>query len=126
LTEDQRVLHLLNRIGFGPRPGDVERVKRMGIDKYIDRQLHPDRIDDQGMQARLAGLDSLHMSVAQVYEKYPAPNMIARELGLGRKAQANQQGAQNGQNQPGSQANDATAKQDQDAAAKLEQKENRE
>ncbi|HJZ68258.1 MAG TPA: hypothetical protein VKF81_09070, partial [Blastocatellia bacterium] len=34
LTEDQKIIHLLNRIGFGLRPGDVDRVKRMGVDKY--------------------------------------------------------------------------------------------
>src|SRR5262249_10053329 len=41
LTEDQRIVHVLNRLGYGPRAGDVERVKRIGLDKYIDQQLHP-------------------------------------------------------------------------------------
>src|SRR5262245_36312947 len=82
LSEDQKIIHLLNRIGFGPRPGDVEKVKRMGVDKYIDQQLHPDRIDDSALQARLAGLDSLGLSVPQLYDKYPAPQEIARTLGL--------------------------------------------
>src|SRR5215218_6565222 len=53
LTEDQKIVHLLNRIGFGPRPGDVERVKRIGIDKFIDQQLHPERLDDSATEARL-------------------------------------------------------------------------
>ncbi len=35
LDEDQRILHVLNRLGFGARPGDVERVKAMGLDNYI-------------------------------------------------------------------------------------------
>ena len=35
LTEDQKILHLLNRAGFGPRPGDIERVQRMGIEQYL-------------------------------------------------------------------------------------------
>lgn len=82
LTQDQKIIHLLNRIGYGPRPGDVERVKRMGIDKYIDLQLHPERIDDPGIEARLANFPSLHMSLAEIQQKYPPPNLLARELGL--------------------------------------------
>ena len=46
LSEDQRILHVLNRLGFGARPGDVERVKAMGVDKYIELQLNPEKIDD--------------------------------------------------------------------------------
>ncbi|HEY3135443.1 MAG TPA: DUF1800 domain-containing protein [Blastocatellia bacterium] len=82
LTDDQKIIHLLNRIGFGPRPGDFERVKRMGIDKYIDLQLHPERIDDSAIEARLANFPSLRMSLAEIQDKYPAPNVLARELGL--------------------------------------------
>jgi uncharacterized protein (DUF1800 family) len=85
LTEEQKIIHLLNRIGFGPRVGDVERVRRMGIDKYIDQQLRPESIDDSALQAKLAGFDSLGMTVAQLYQKYPAPQFIARELGLRRR-----------------------------------------
>src|SRR5947207_829651 len=88
LTEDQKIIHLLNRMAYGPRPGDVERVKRMGIDKYIDLQLHPERIDDPGIEARLANFPSLRMSLAEIQQNYPPPNILARELGLkqGKKA----------------------------------------
>ncbi len=82
LTENQKIIHLLNRIGYGPRAGDVERVKRMGIDKYIDLQLNPDRIDDQGIEARLANYPSLRMNASEIQEKYPPPQLLARELGL--------------------------------------------
>jgi len=85
LTEEQKIIHLLNRIGFGPRPGDVERVRRIGIDKYIDQQLRPETIDDSALQAKLAAFDSLGMPVAKLYQKYPAPQVIARELGLRRR-----------------------------------------
>jgi uncharacterized protein (DUF1800 family) len=91
LTEEQKIIHLLNRAGFGPRPGDIEIVKRLGINKYIEQQLHPERLDDRQLEARLGGFQSLKMSIAQLYEKYPAPNMVARELGL-------EPGAQNPQN----------------------------
>jgi uncharacterized protein (DUF1800 family) len=82
LTENQRIIHLLNRIGYGPRPGDVERVKRIGIDKYIDLQLNPERIDDQAIEAKLANYPSLRMSASEIQEKYPPPQFLARELGL--------------------------------------------
>jgi uncharacterized protein (DUF1800 family) len=82
LTEDQQILHLLNRLGYGPRPGDIERVKRIGLERYIDRQLHPEHIDDAAIEARLVGLESLRMTTAEIAEKYPAPQMVARELGL--------------------------------------------
>ena len=85
LTEEQKIIHLLNRIGFGARLGDVERVRRMGIDKYIDQQLRPESIDDSALQAKLAEFDSLRLTVAQLYQKYPAPQFIARELGLRRR-----------------------------------------
>ncbi len=85
LTEEQRVAHLLGRMGYGPRPGDVEQVRKMGIDKYIERQLHPERIDDSATEARLTGLPSLRMSAAEVYEQYPQPNQVAQRLGLRRR-----------------------------------------
>jgi len=53
LSEDQRILHVLNRLGFGARPGDVERVKAMGIDNYIAQQLSPEKIDDSASEAKL-------------------------------------------------------------------------
>jgi uncharacterized protein (DUF1800 family) len=82
LTPDQKIIHLLNRIGYGPRPGDVERVKQMGIDKYIDLQLHPERIVDPTIEAKLANYPSLHMSLTEIQEKYPPPQLLARQLGL--------------------------------------------
>ncbi|HEY7547295.1 MAG TPA: DUF1800 domain-containing protein, partial [Blastocatellia bacterium] len=87
LTEEQKIIHLLNRAGFGPRQGDVEKVKRMGIDKYIDLQLHPDRINDSAIEARLTTFPSLKMSNDEIGEKYPPPGQLARRLGLRQPAQ---------------------------------------
>src|SRR5215831_7967250 len=67
LSTDKRINHLLNRIAFGPRPGDIEAVRRMGIDKYIDLQLHPERINDSAIEARLSTLESLHMPIGEAY-----------------------------------------------------------
>lgn len=46
----------LNRMALGPRPGDVERVKKMGLTAYIEEQLHPDPQDDKEVQKRLVQL----------------------------------------------------------------------
>src|ERR1051326_846168 len=80
LSEDQRILHVLNRLGFGARPGDVERVKAMGLDKYIELQLNPNGIDDSASEARLQNLDALRMTTAQLYEKYPQPGQLLQQL----------------------------------------------
>ncbi len=60
------VAHVLNRIAFGPRPGDIARVQQMGLDAYIDEQLHPDRIDDSALDARLATFQTLTLSSQQL------------------------------------------------------------
>src|SRR5689334_8312743 len=80
LSEEQRILHVLNRLGFGARPGDVEPVKAMGLNKYIDLQLNPDKIDDSASEARLQNLESLRMTTAQLYERYPQPGQLLQQL----------------------------------------------
>ena len=52
----KRAIHALNRLTFGPRPGDVERVTQMGVDQWIDLELHPDKIDDSALDARLGSV----------------------------------------------------------------------
>ena len=68
----------LNRIGFGPRPGDVEKVRAIGLQAYIDQQLHPERIADTPMEARLAGLTTLGMSSREIAEQFAQPALEAR------------------------------------------------
>src|SRR5437667_4865897 len=80
LTEDQRILHVLNRLGFGARPGDVERVRAMGVDNYISQQLYPEKIDDSATEAKLKNLETLRMSTAELYEKYPQPGQLLQQL----------------------------------------------
>ncbi len=82
LTAERKIIHLLNRIGYGPRPGDIDRLQRAGLDTYIAQQLSPETIDDAATEARLAGLKSLWMSTAERAEKYPERGVIARQLGL--------------------------------------------
>jgi uncharacterized protein (DUF1800 family) len=76
MDEQKRALHALNRLAFGPRPGDVERVAAMGVDKWIDQQLHPDKIDDHALDTRLAPFRTLRMDTREMVENFPPPQVI--------------------------------------------------
>jgi uncharacterized protein (DUF1800 family) len=80
LTEQQRILHVLNRLGFGARPGDVERVKAMGLENYINQQLNPEKISDSAAENKVADLSTLNMSTAELYGKFPQPGQLLRQL----------------------------------------------
>src|SRR6185369_4858870 len=75
LTEDQKILHLLNRITFGPRPGDIAHVKAVGIDKFIDEQLYSDKLDDSDLTKRLEALPTQRMASLELYQFYPPANV---------------------------------------------------
>jgi uncharacterized protein (DUF1800 family) len=60
---DVQALHVLNRLAYGPRPGDVERVAQMGVQRWIDQQLHPETIPlPADLNARLAALHTVNRS----------------------------------------------------------------
>ena len=61
LTKEQRAIHALNRLTFGPRPGDLDQVLALGVDKWIDQQLQPETIDDSALNALLGPLRTLNM-----------------------------------------------------------------
>jgi len=77
-NDAETVRHALNRITFGPRDGDVERVQSIGLQKYIEQQLHPERIADSGMAPRLDGLKSITMSTREISQTFEAPVLEAR------------------------------------------------
>jgi hypothetical protein len=73
LSTDKQVAHVLNRLTFGPRPGDLEKVRRLGTDKWIDLQLHPERItEDPILETKLTPLRTLELPIWQILEKFPA------------------------------------------------------
>jgi uncharacterized protein (DUF1800 family) len=82
LTEDEAILHALNRLGYGPRPGDLERVKEMGLENWIERQLHPEKIPEPLMQARLSRLPAASLNAQALLAEYPQPDMAAKRLGI--------------------------------------------
>ncbi|HUA13719.1 MAG TPA: DUF1800 domain-containing protein [Verrucomicrobiae bacterium] len=75
-NEQRRAVHALNRLSFGPRPGDLQQVLAMGVDKWIDLQLHPERMSDSALEARLAPFRTLRMSPHQMVEEFPDGQMI--------------------------------------------------
>src|ERR1700684_2373052 len=75
-NDQRRALHALNRLTFGPRPGDVQQVMAMGVDRWIDLQLHPEKIDDGALEARLEPLRTLRMSTKEIAEDFPDPQEI--------------------------------------------------
>jgi uncharacterized protein (DUF1800 family) len=79
LGPDQLILHALNRLGYGPRPGDVERVRRMGLAAYIERQLDPRAIPDPAVEQALAAYPVLTLSTVALVREYPLPRPQARQ-----------------------------------------------
>jgi uncharacterized protein (DUF1800 family) len=82
LNESEAILHALNRLTYGPRPGDMDMVRQIGLAKWIDQQLDPDSINDSAMQARLEKYPTLHMSSAKLYSEFPQPQVAARREGV--------------------------------------------
>jgi uncharacterized protein (DUF1800 family) len=83
--EIRRATHALNRLAFGPRPGEAERVAAMGVDRWIEQQLEPQTIPDTAVQARLAPLKVLAMSPRELAETFPPPQVL-KAMSEGRTA----------------------------------------
>ena len=79
LTEDERILHGLSRLGYGPRPGDVERVRRQGLGQWIAAQLRPESIPDEAVGPALAVYRTVGMSAADLAREYPMPPPTVRQ-----------------------------------------------
>jgi uncharacterized protein (DUF1800 family) len=70
LAADQQVIQALNRLTFGPRPGDVQKVRSMGLDKWIDLQLHPEKIDDTPFDQFATRYDILKQDPNDLLKQY--------------------------------------------------------
>jgi uncharacterized protein (DUF1800 family) len=91
LTADEATLHALNRLGYGPRPGDIERIRQMGLEKWIDYQLHPDSIDDSALDHRLENYPTLKMSSKKLLDEFPPPQQAAKKEGITKEEFKDQQ-----------------------------------
>jgi uncharacterized protein (DUF1800 family) len=78
LSSDKQAVHALNRLTFGPRPGDVEQVRRLGVEKWINQQLHPEQIAENPiLEGKLQPLGTLQLPTWQIVESYPQNPMAA-------------------------------------------------
>ncbi len=78
LTQDEMLRHALGRLTFGPTPGDLDAAKRIGLKKWFDTQLNPDRLPENPLlAAKLEPLDSVRMGIRETYLHYPPPQFIA-------------------------------------------------
>ncbi|MFC7289012.1 DUF1800 domain-containing protein [Herminiimonas glaciei] len=101
VAQDQQALLVLNRLGYGPKPGDLERVKQIGLDNYIEQQLHPENIPlPPALSNRLAALDTINQ---------PTGAVLAEFLSLRKEAQQNEEGAKQQQRQFVTRLTDQTA-----------------
>ena len=80
---DDRIFHALDRLTFGPRPGEVEEVKAIGLDAWIAQQLHPASIDDTVMEQRLQQFPAMRLSEEDLTRKFP-PGSIIRQVENGK------------------------------------------
>jgi uncharacterized protein (DUF1800 family) len=83
LTEEERAIHALNRLTFGPRPGDLERVQAIGVKKWIEVQLNPEQIDDSLLEARLQSFPAMHLSQQALLQTFPS-NAVVRAVADGK------------------------------------------
>ncbi|MGA9851818.1 MAG: DUF1800 domain-containing protein [Gammaproteobacteria bacterium] len=91
-STDAQALHVLNRLAFGPAPGDVRRVAALGVDRYIRQQLHPDSIPlPAESQQQLDSLETLTLTPTELFEEYgPPPLSRGQKLTPQERKQLNQ------------------------------------
>jgi uncharacterized protein (DUF1800 family) len=78
-TADQQVQQALNRLGYGPRPGDLARVRATGVDRWIALQLAPDRIDDGATDALVASYDALRRTTRDLVREFLENQQAVRQ-----------------------------------------------
>jgi uncharacterized protein (DUF1800 family) len=76
LDETERIVHAMNRLGYGPRPGEVERIRAQGLDRWLTAQLYPETVDDPDVERRLAAFETLELSQAELLARFPPPSLL--------------------------------------------------
>jgi len=87
-VDDATIAHVLSRTTFGPTPGDVARVRAMGLERYLDEQLHPEQLSDADVRARLAAFQTLSLDSATIAERYYQPLLRERRANKKENGQA--------------------------------------
>src|ERR1700677_1702651 len=88
LTEEERAAQALNRLTFGPRPGDLERIQAIGVKKWVEMQLNPEQVDDSLLEARLQSFPAMRLSQQDLLQAFPSGALI-RAVADGRVALPN-------------------------------------
>ena len=78
LADERMLRHVLDRVGYGPRPGDITQLRQIGVVAYLNQQLAPDTIVDDALGARLAAFETQRMSTAELVEKFFRPALMER------------------------------------------------
>src|SRR6202044_2415564 len=76
LTEEERAAQALNRLTFGTRPGDLERVQAIGVKKWVEMQLNPEQVDDSLLEARLQSFPAMHLNQQDLLRDFPSAGVI--------------------------------------------------
>jgi len=90
-TVEQQVTQVLGRLAFGPRPGDIETVRAIGVDRWIDRQLTPERIPDTGFDGIIARMPISGDSARRLTDLYPPQDIWIKRLRTQRGIEASAQ-----------------------------------
>ncbi|RXZ38930.1 DUF1800 domain-containing protein [Oxalobacteraceae bacterium CAVE-383] len=94
LSADERALHVLNRLAYGPAPGDLAQIRREGVKAYIDAQLNPASIPlPADLQARLDSLPSATLTPSQAFVQYGPPSFAADNASVEEKNRSRQRAA---------------------------------
>jgi uncharacterized protein (DUF1800 family) len=80
LKGDERILQALNRFTFGPRPGDLEAVRAMGLDAWFEQQLHPQSLDESALNERLAQFPAMQWNVPDLLYRVPSGAIIRQAM----------------------------------------------
>ena len=101
VDETSTIVHVLDRTGYGPRPGDVERVREIGVAAYIEQQLHPERLPDREVERQLARFQTLDLTTTSIVRQFHIPAQDARRRRREEAARAAEQDATGADTRPG-------------------------
>jgi uncharacterized protein (DUF1800 family) len=93
LSEEEAITHALNRLAYGARPGDEDQIRQIGLEKWIEQQLHPETLADADLDQRLKRYPTLTMSPKQLIDTYPEANQAAKKEGITKEQFEEQQKA---------------------------------
>jgi uncharacterized protein (DUF1800 family) len=80
IPPDERYMLVLDRFTYGPRPGDLQRMRELGLSGWFQQQMNPARIDDSALDARLASYPAMNLPLEKLMELYPSRDMVKQSL----------------------------------------------